>query len=54
MFLDVFVVNDCKRCVAAVTKSCTQHRTNDILDFVLARTVAKNLRGHLKSTFLDF
>ena len=53
MFLEVFVVNDCRGCVAAVTTSCTHSRTNDICE-VLTRTAAKNLEGCLKSLFFDF
>ena len=57
MFLEVFVGNDCKGCVAVVT-ACTHHRANDThvseMPTRTVRTVAKNLERHLKSIFLDF
>ena len=55
MFLEVFVVNDCKGCVAAVT-ACTQHRTNDTyVSEMPRRTVhSKEFGKTPKSIFLDF
>ena len=57
LFLEVFVGNDCKGCVAVVT-ACTHHRANDTyvseMPTRTVYTVAKNLERHLKSIFLDF